>query len=99
VGADAVGMVEGSTDTPHWPGVNVPPGSKGRACPHGGSPGTWEALVTPPLSGQGYRTNKSQVHGNQIPPAVEANCGQGWYRDASASEAHRDGGKGVGASA
>ena len=99
MGADAVKIAEGSTDTPHWPGVNVPPGSKSRACPHGGSPGTWEALVVPPSSGQGCRTCKSQVRGNQIPPAVEANSGQGWYRGASASEAHRDDGKGVGASA
>ena len=99
MGADAVGLVEGSTDTPQWPGVNVPPGSESRACPHEGSPGTWEALVVPPPSGQGCRTSKSQVHGDQTPPAVEANCGQGRYRDASASEAHRDDGKGVGASA
>jgi len=99
VGADVVNFAESSTDTPHWLGVNVPPGSKNRACPHEGFPGTWEALVVPPSSGQGYRTFKSQVHGNQVPPAVEANSGQGWYRDASASEAHRDDGKGVGASA
>jgi len=99
VGADVVRLAEGSTDTLQWPGVNVPPGSQSRACPHGGSPGTWEALVVPPSPGQGCRTPKSQVHGNQIPPAVEANCGQGWYRDASASEVHRDDGKGVGASA
>jgi hypothetical protein len=99
VGADVVRMAEGSTDTPQWHGVKVPPGSESRACPHEGSPGTWEALVVPPLSGQGYRTYISQVHGNQFPPAVEANCGQGWYRDASASEAPRDDSKGVGASA
>ena len=99
MGADVVNFAEGSTDTPDWPGVNVPPGSKSRACPQGGSPGTWEALVVPPLSGQGCRTFKSQAHGNQVPPAVGANCGQGRYRGASASEAHRDDGKGVGASA
>lgn len=99
MGADVFRIAEGRTDTPHRPGVNVPPGSKSRACPHRGSPGTWEALVVPPSSGQGCRLPKSQVHGTQIPPAVEANRGQGWYRDASASEARRDDGKGVGASA
>jgi len=99
VGADAVGIAEGSTDTPPWPGVKVPPGSKSRACPSWGSPGTWEALVVPPLSGQGCRTFKSQVHGIESSPAVGANSGQGRYRDASASEAPRDDGKGVGASA
>jgi len=38
-------------------GARVPPGSKGRACRHGGSPGTWEALspLSEKLPGRGSR--------------------------------------------
>jgi hypothetical protein len=34
-----------------WPGVEIPSGSKSRACTHGGSPETWEVLSPPPNPG------------------------------------------------
>jgi hypothetical protein len=44
VGADVVIMAEASTEAPEWPGAEVPPGSKSRACAQWGSPATWESL-------------------------------------------------------
>src|SRR5216684_3441169 len=47
VGADVVVAAEGSTEASRWPGAEVPPGSKSRACAQWGSPGTWESLPSP----------------------------------------------------
>jgi len=47
VGADAI-LARGKRNARAvWPGKGIPPGSKTRACLHGGRPGTWEVLPSP----------------------------------------------------
>ena len=41
---------EGNTGAPYWPGAKVPAGSRSSAGTRWGSPGTWEALPSPPSS-------------------------------------------------
>lgn len=95
--ADAVQWSEGSTRGPKWPGLRVSPGSKSRACGHGGPPGTWEIQVSPPTQ-RGWGSHdpnnpgpgwSADAHGRNEQWAL------GWYRQTKATKC---GGRGIGKS-
>lgn len=86
----------GSTETPSWRGVEVPPGPETRALFHRGSPGTWEALPPP--------NEHPTASGSPDPPQAlvaawsmrrgskpERCSTTGRYRSAKDDEAWRDG--------
>ena len=72
VGADAVEPAEGSTEARKRPSAEVPPGSESMARVQRRSPGTWEALSSPP-----------EV---ERPHAERDEKGGRWYRTTSQRE-------------
>ena len=99
VGADVVIMAEGSTEAPRWPGAEVPPGSKSRACVQWGSPGTWEGLPSPRgdrHEGQPVETKALACGGSAWRPTGAKYERTERYRQTKDNEVRREGRQAVG---
>src|SRR6185295_14376720 len=76
VGADAVEPAEGSTEARKRPSAEVPPGSESTARVQRRSPGTWEALSSPPEVERPHAERDERAGGGTAPRANASAAGR-----------------------